>query len=91
MDIHTVDTLLTLARLSISQEEKALLGEDLQKILAYVEQIETLPNELFQEVHSAVNLLREDEVTNQPGEYTEALLAEMPKSKDGYLEVKQIL
>ena len=91
MDIQTIDKLLILARLSISAEEKDHLAKDIGSILAYVEQIEKLPNDLFQESHTIVNALREDEVTNQPGQYTDVLINEMPDSENGYLKVKQIL
>jgi len=35
--------------------------------------------------------MREDEVTNEAGQYTEAILNEAPHRKGQYVEVKKIL
>lgn len=91
MDIKTIDGLLQLARLSISTDEKEVLLKDIGSILAYVEQIEKLPGDVFKESHVALNYLREDIVTNEPGSFTEKLLEEMPDTEGGFLKVKQIL
>jgi len=42
-------------------------------------------------VGARYNVLRADEVTNEPGEYTEKLLRAMPKRDGQYMLVKKIL
>jgi Asp-tRNA(Asn)/Glu-tRNA(Gln) amidotransferase C subunit len=42
-------------------------------------------------VGARFNVFRADEVTNQPDQYTEALLAEMPQTSGRLMKVKKIL
>jgi Asp-tRNA(Asn)/Glu-tRNA(Gln) amidotransferase C subunit len=39
----------------------------------------------------AFNIFRQDEVTNEPDQYTKDILAEMPQTKGRYMAVKKIL
>jgi aspartyl-tRNA(Asn)/glutamyl-tRNA(Gln) amidotransferase subunit C len=86
--------LASLARIKLSEEELAGLEQELPKILEYVGVISDIVSDetdAVPTVGARYNVLRPDEVSNQPGEFTSALLAEMPDTKDGFLKVKKIL
>ncbi len=87
--------LATLAQVDMTEAEMMEIGESIAPILAYVGQIKEVSDSAdtnYEEVpDEPINILREDVVTNQPGEFTEKILAQMPNELDGYLKVKQIL
>ncbi len=90
--LDEIKKLSQLSRIKMDEEEMKELQCDLEAILSYVEQI----SEVVTEEHMAVagehrNIMREDGRPHESGEYTEIILEEMPKVKDGYLEVKKIL
>ncbi len=96
MNLEEMKKLATMARIDMGDAELESMAHDFDAILAYVDQIkdfsgasvledETLNN------HLLFNIMREDVVTNTPGECTDKILAEMPKTESGYLKVKQIL
>jgi aspartyl-tRNA(Asn)/glutamyl-tRNA(Gln) amidotransferase subunit C len=87
-----VDKLSRLARIDITDEEKESLSKDLESILGYIKQIESLEVKETQKVADEHhNIFREDEVLNDSGSNTDAFVEEMPDSTDNYLKVKQIL
>lgn len=96
MDMINKDELMHLASLSriqLAESEIAPLQKEIEEIINYVSVITSLTVAMNSEpacgpVH---NVFRTDEVTNQPGEYTQSLLQEAPATKDGYLQVKQVL
>mgnify|MGYP006194961895 FL=1 len=93
MELRDIDRLAELSRLDISQEEKESLASDMDSILGYIDQIQSVS--LFQEEGSATigslyNVMRDDTVTHETGEYTEAILAEVPDTKNGFVKVKQV-
>lgn len=83
----------TLSRIKLSDDEVEKLSGEITSILDYVSTIDEVVNEgaLKKEVGAVFNVFREDEVTNQPGEYTEALLDEAPERDGQYVKVKKIL
>ena len=83
----------TLARIRLSDSEAEKLNTEIDSILAYVGTINDIVAEgdLTKAVGPVHNVFREDEVTNEPGSHTEALLAEFPEKKGQYLKVKKIL
>ena len=95
MQLEDVKKLARLARIDMSNDEMVEIANDFDSILAYVGQvqeiskIQTVTKE--EKADSVINVMREDIVTNQPNEYTEKILKEMPDSQDGFLKVKQIL
>ncbi|MEI6238412.1 MAG: Asp-tRNA(Asn)/Glu-tRNA(Gln) amidotransferase subunit GatC [bacterium] len=88
-----INKLADLARLGLSDAEKQKLQKDVGSILAYVDQIKSAPVEIDTKgrVGAIKNVMREDEVLNETGSNTEALLSEAPKRDGQYLKVKKIL
>ena len=82
-----------MARIGISDDEAQVLGKDIDAVLEYVSIVNEITAEegLTKKVGAVYNVFREDEVTVQPGQYTDTLLAEAPKVWKGRLEVKKIL
>ena len=98
MKLEDIKKLADLARIDMSDEEMIKIAKDFDPILAYVGQVqkalkesEDISIDKKSENYFLHNVMREDEVTNNRGEYTEKITAEMPDSQDGFLKVKQIL
>ena len=98
MKVEDVKKLADLARINMSEEEMEGIAKDFDPILAYVGQVqealklgENTSLGKNREDNILHNVIREDIVTNKPGEYTDKILSEMPETQDGYLKVKQIL
>lgn len=93
MDKAQIQHLGTLARIKLSESEVTSLAAEISAILDYVGAIdEVVPEGELQKTVGAVhNVFREDQITNQPGSYTEALLKAMPETVGKHLHVKKIL
>lgn len=86
-----VDRLAELARLDLSEDERDRFGEEISVILDYVDAMQSMdvtesPTDL-----ANLNLMREDEITNDPGEFTDSIVREMPESDGGSLKIHKIL
>lgn len=88
-----VKSLAALARIKLSPDEVESFTNEMSSILEYVSAVQGMAGEgdVAPKVGARHNVLRPDVVTNEPGQYTDALLAEMPKTEDGYMVVKKIL
>jgi len=92
LKLEEIDKLTELARLKIPAEEKKILRKEVGEILEYVGQIQKLSSkEPAKEVGLVHNIFREDKEPHQTGKFTDALLANAPEKKDGYVKVKKIL
>lgn len=93
MTKEEIQHLGTLSRIKLSDEEVTKLEGEITSILEYVGTINEIVKDgaLEKKVGPVHNVFREDEVTNEPGSYTEALLKEMPETDGQYLKVKKIL
>ena len=93
MDKAQIQHLGNLARIKLTDAEVKSLASEIGSILDYVSAIdEVVPGgSLKKQVGPVSNVFREDEVTNEPGSYTEALLEAMPEREGQYLKVKKIL
>jgi aspartyl-tRNA(Asn)/glutamyl-tRNA(Gln) amidotransferase subunit C len=98
MKVEDVKKLADLARIDMSDEEMEEVAKDFDAILAYVGQVKEVSKIKNIELESKNsddyflhNVMREDEVTNNRGEYRDKIIAEMPETQDDYLKVKQIL
>jgi aspartyl-tRNA(Asn)/glutamyl-tRNA(Gln) amidotransferase subunit C len=89
--IEELDNLSTLARISIAPEEKEKMLKDVQAILGYISEINEVQGELTRGEESAYNVVREDVITRETGSNTDAILADAPAVKDGYVKVGQVL
>lgn len=88
---HDLDNLSRLARIDITQDEKAKMLTDMQAILEHVSEINEVEGELIRGEETLYNIVREDVVTKETGHVTDRMLEEAPATKDGYVEVMQVL
>ncbi|NWF93448.1 MAG: Asp-tRNA(Asn)/Glu-tRNA(Gln) amidotransferase subunit GatC [Syntrophaceae bacterium] len=89
MDIEKV---ARLARIELSEEEKVTLGNQLEQILTYVEQLNQLDTTGVEPTSHAVpiyNAFREDET--RPSFPREEVLSISPDQEDGYFKVPRII
>lgn len=94
MQLEDVKKLAIMARVDMDEAEMLEIANSFDSILAYVGQIEKVSatSNTKQDIGSIpFNIVREDVVTNKPGEYTDKIVAQMPDSQDGFLKVKKIL
>ena len=92
LSIEEIEKLAKLARLEIPAEEKETLRKEVGEILEYVGQIQKLsPQEPPKEAGIIHNIFRDDKEPHQTGEFTDALLANVPDKESGYIKVKKIL
>ena len=94
MNKEAVEHLANLARIRLSEKELERLPQELESIMSYVSTVTTIAGDEGTTEPlpgSRYNIFRSDEVTNQPDQYTEVLLAEMPDRKGRFLQVKKIL
>ncbi len=86
-----IEKLAALARMEVSEEEKASLAESIESILGYVGQVTSVSETAVTELPLLRNVMREDEIHHGTSEFTEALLSNAPHRDGNYLEVKKIL
>ena len=89
MDIEKV---ARLARLELSEEEKMTFGSQLEQILTYMEQLNTLDTAGVEPTSHAIpiyNVFREDEVN--PSFAQEEVLAIAPDDGEGHFKVPRII
>jgi aspartyl-tRNA(Asn)/glutamyl-tRNA(Gln) amidotransferase subunit C len=94
MKKEEIEHLAHLARIRLTPEELTSLETELPKIIDYVGVVSSIVADSADakpKVGARYNVFRKDEVTNQPGEFTKDMLAEMPETKGDYLKVKKIL
>jgi aspartyl-tRNA(Asn)/glutamyl-tRNA(Gln) amidotransferase subunit C len=85
--------LANLARLELTEEEVAIYESEFEEILKYIDQLKEveLSDDVRIEGTAARNIFREDSDAVESGINKETLLAEAPKTRDGYIEVQKIL
>lgn len=95
MQLEEIKKLADLARIDMSEEEMVGIAKDFDSILAYVGQIQEISKsidiERKSEDYPLQNVMRDDVVTNNSGEYTDKILGQAPAVQDGFLKVKQIM
>lgn len=92
MEIKDIENLANLCRIELSESEKNELLNDMGSILNFIEQIQQVKTEdLKNEVGELRNVMREDEASYEGGEFTDAILAEVPNREGQYVKVKKIL
>jgi aspartyl-tRNA(Asn)/glutamyl-tRNA(Gln) amidotransferase subunit C len=87
-----VEHIAELARLALTEEEKALYQEQLSAILDYFERLQALDTEAISPTASVLPLhsvMREDEV--RPSTPREEILANAPSADEGCFEVPAVL
>jgi aspartyl-tRNA(Asn)/glutamyl-tRNA(Gln) amidotransferase subunit C len=89
MDIEKV---ARLARLELSEEERETFGNQMEQILAYMEQLNRLDTTGVEPTSHAIpiyNVFRDDEV--KPSFPHEEVLAIAPDEEDGHFKVPRII
>ena len=83
-----IDYVYTLARLSLSDDEKAKIKDEISKIIDYMDilnQVDTADVEPMSHVLPVTNVFRKDEVV--PSYDRDAILANAPDSDEGAFRV----
>jgi aspartyl/glutamyl-tRNA(Asn/Gln) amidotransferase C subunit len=82
-----------LSRIALTEYEVETFNQEIDSILSYVSTIKDIAKDVegVKTAGARFNVFRLDEVTNTPGQYTEAMLKAMPKTNGQYLSVKKIL
>ena len=87
-----IDNLANLARLDLDEAQKASIAKDLGNILDYVKELkEAKVDDVKTEDHLGINVMRQDEVTNETGKLSSHLVEAAPKHNGQYVRVKKIL
>lgn len=86
-----IEKLAQLARIEVSEAEKESLAESIESILGYVGQVTSISETATTVLPPLRNVMREDEIRHEAGEFTEDLLSNAPARDGNYLEVKKIL
>jgi aspartyl-tRNA(Asn)/glutamyl-tRNA(Gln) amidotransferase subunit C len=92
LSLPEVEHVATLAKLDLTEEEKALFREQLSAILDYaaaVQRVDTSAVPPTATVLSLRNVMREDDV--RPSLPVEDVLANAPEARDGFFVVSAIL
>lgn len=88
-----IERLAELSRIEVGADEAARLAKDVDGILGFVGQVKAAAGQAPEGLDygfAPVDGLRVDENPG-PGELRGALLAEAPKSRDGFVEVQKVL
>lgn len=83
--------LSTLARISVTPEEEEKMLHDMQAILGYVSEINSVSGDTDRVKGTHYNIVRDDVVSRDSGSDTEAILRQAPETEDGYVKVSQVL
>ena len=67
------------------------MSKDIESILDYVSQVKNISADVARDIPVVHNVMRDDVVTHESGEYTEALLSLAPAREGNYVKVKKIL
>jgi len=82
----------TLSRLALSASEVDAFKTDIDAILSYVSTVTAIAGSVdAQSLGARYNVLRPDEVTNEPSAYTEVLLVAAPIRAGQFVAVKKII
>jgi aspartyl-tRNA(Asn)/glutamyl-tRNA(Gln) amidotransferase subunit C len=94
MKREDIEHLASLARIRLTEKEIETLPAELSSIMDYVSTVSDIAatgNIEEPKVGPVFNVFRKDEVTNQPNQYSQAIINEMPATEGRFLAVKKIL
>ena len=92
LDKATVANIARLARIRVPEEDMDRLAEELSHILGWIEQLDEVDTEGTRPMSSVVEMalkMREDRVTD--GGYSQDVLANAPRSADGFYTVPKVI
>ena len=87
-----IEQIAELARLSLKPEEKGKLKKDLESILAYVEQLKSVPTDEVEPTSHVLNLenvFREDKIILS--EVREDILKHAPRREGNFFKVPKVI
>lgn len=90
---ETIEHLAKLARIELTPEREEQLAQDVGRILAYVDELKSVPTDGLPEVAQVTglkNALREDVPTGKVLATPEEILKTAPATEDGFVKVKAI-
>ena len=92
IEVKDIEKLAELSRIAIAPEEKEGLRADLDAILGYVKDVQNVASDVGHTPDMSLrNVMREDIVTTESGQYTEKILENAPSREGQYVKVKKIL
>ena len=86
-----IKKLAHLARIEVTEDEVVQYAQDLESILGYVDQINSVDVSGVDTKPLEVNVAREDKDSTASDANRDALLAQAPESQDGFYKVPKIL
>lgn len=89
---EVIDHVANLARLNLTEQEKAILARDMQNIITYVDKLNELDTsgiKPMEHVASLQNVLRQDEVKHSYER--EIILSNAPDSDNGCFRVPKVV
>ena len=92
LTIADVEHVASLARLGLSDDETERMREQLSSILEHIAVLQEIDTDRIPptaQVNALANVLRDDVV--RPSLSQEAVLANAPQSRDGFLEVRAVM
>ena len=90
MEIKDIENLAELAKIELTDAEKQTVLKDLDGVLGYVKQIESVEVVDITPAYTNRNISREDVL--EPREFSrEEIISQFPDSQDGFVKVKKIL
>jgi aspartyl-tRNA(Asn)/glutamyl-tRNA(Gln) amidotransferase subunit C len=90
MEIKDIEKLADLAKIELTDKEKEALLKDLDGVLGYVKQIESVEVENIEPEYQNRNIWREDEKKDSVFS-RDLIINQFPDSQDGFVKVKKIL
>jgi len=92
MEIKDVKKLAQLSRIQLSDTEAEELGQSLDSILHYVEQVKQVSSDTdIEATYYSTNIIREDSNSNITAINREKLVNSAPRKEGYYVKVKKIL
>jgi len=93
MNRDDITHLAALARIRLTDAELEQYQADLPAIVDYVSAVEGITEDIVSEPNPGVrpNIFKDDEVTNQPNQFSEDIIQQMPHADGRFLSVKKIL
>ncbi len=92
IDDATVDRIAHLSKLEFDAESKAVIQQDLNKIIEFIDKLEELNTDdvaPLKFITDEVNVLREDEVSNEVSQHD--ALKNAPKKDSDYFKLPKVL
>jgi len=93
MNRDDIKHLASLSRIRLEDSELEQFAAELPAIVEYVSAVNNIADEEDIEPNPGVrpNIFRADDITNEPDQFTEDIIAQMPHSDGRFLSVKKIL